>query len=308
MLIDFVHPGDAYLPELQAYEAFLRAAGHASRIHRSADAVPGDASIVWWMCGLVPHAAAQRLGNAFHVHEYASASVPPWAWAKDRLKHWRQPRPHYRLFQNEWVRRRMGFRDGVPFEYRDMGIAASFLEASGAAPPPPDHEFVYLGEMRRLQHFLPLFDALGRTGRRVLLIGELPAPMAASLQQRARVTLTGRVPHGQVPGLLRRARVGLNLVPHQAPFTWQTSTKLLEYCAAGLQVLSTDYHWVREFARCHRARFAYLPCRASPQQLEEAVDAALQAGAGPSVENLQALALPRLLAPLRLWQVLGGLA
>lgn len=119
--------------------------------------------------------------------------------------------------------------------------------------------------MRRLQHFLPVFDALAQTGRRVLLIGQ---------------------------------------VPDQLPYTRQTSTKLLEYCAAGLRVVSTDYAWVREFEQQHEARFAYIPYQASVAAYRTCFGPALDQQA-LQVPDVRSLAWPRLLAGLQIWRQLG---
>ncbi|MEY4140053.1 MAG: hypothetical protein RLZZ371_2235 [Pseudomonadota bacterium] len=305
MLIHFIHTGDAYLPELQAYQSFVETAGHQPRVHRQIDTVPEDAAVLWWMCGRVGTDIALRFPKAFQIHEYASASVPPMAWLKDQIKRRRQAVPHYRVFQNAWVQQRMGFQDTVPCEFRDMGLASDFLLA-------PNHDikaefdFVYLGEMQRLLHFLPVFDGLAKAGRQVLLIGQVPPQFALHLQRYTNITSTGRVPHGQVPALLRRARYGLNLVPDQLPYTRQTSTKLLEYCAVGLPVVSTDYVWVRNFERQHGARFAYLPFHDNA--------AYYRALLGPRLDqqtlvvpDVRGLAWHNLLAGMRIWRQLGVL-
>ena len=154
MQVHFIHPGHSYLPELEAYTAHLRPWGHEARTHQNASTVPADARVVWWMCGRVHATDHQRFTRAFQVHEYASASVPPCAWAKDQIKRWTQPKPDYRLFQNEWVRQRLGFADNVPWEFREMGVSSTFLTPptiQGAA----EFDMVYLGDMVRLQHFLP---------------------------------------------------------------------------------------------------------------------------------------------------------
>lgn len=302
MLIHFVHSGDAYLPELQAYVAFVEAAGHQAQVHRDSASVPTDATVLWWLCGQVSLASAQRFAAAFQIHEYASASVPPLAWLKDCVKRWRQPQPDYRLYQNEWVRQRLGFADGVLYEYRDMGVAPEFFDAP-VPPIEPEFDYVYLGEMRRLRHFLPLFDALARLQRRVLLIGDVPDDLKQRLQQHVNLVFAGRVPHSAVPAQLRRARCGLNLVPDEVPYSEQTSTKLLEYCAVGLPVLSTDYIWVRRFEQLHAARFAYLPARASVDNYQALLAAPLQQPA--QAPDLRALAWPNLLGRLRVWQLIG---
>ena len=184
-----------------------------------------------------------------------------------------------------------------------MGITPEFL-ATPPVPIEPEFDFVYLGEMRRLQHFLPVFDALEIAQRSVLLIGELPEELGLHLKKHAKLNVTGRVPHADVPTQLRRARYGLNLVPDQLPYTRQTSTKLLEYCAVGLPVVSTDYAWVREFEQQHGARFSYLPFHADA--------AAFRAFFGPTLDQQKCevpdvctLAWPRLLAELQIWRQLG---
>jgi len=303
MLIHYVRGGDAYLPELAAYAAYLENLGHQAQIHRDGTSVPGDAAVVWWLCGRVPHGTARRFPHAFQVHEYASASVPPWAWLKDRAKHASQPRPQYRLFQNAWVRARLGFADGVPCEFRDMGIAPAFFAAQDT-PGAPEFDAVYLGDMRRLRHFIPLLQGLEQAGLRTLLIGAPPPDLRATLAPLRHATLTGRVPHDAVPGLLRRARFGLNLVPNQAPYHQQTSTKLLEYCAVGLPVVSTDYTWVRAFAQEHGARFAFLPRQADAAQYARFF-ATQHNPAACTVPDLRALAWPRVLERLALWRTLG---
>jgi glycosyltransferase involved in cell wall biosynthesis len=303
MLIHFIHQGDAYLPELQAYAAFIEAKGQQFQLHRHVDSVPADATVLWWLCGQVRPEQAQRHPKAFHIHEYASASVPPAAWLKDQFKRWRQATPQYRIFQNAWVQQRMGFHDAVPSEFRDMGISLPFFEARPASAT-PEFDFAYLGEMRRLRHFLPVFDALAQAQHSVLLIGQLPEDLLPVLQSHVRLKVTGRIPHDQVPAMLWRARRGLNLVPDQLPYTRQTSTKLLEYCAAGLPVVSTDYPWVRDFEQRHGARLAYIPFSASAAAY---LSHFTRIGQAPAAlpPDLHPLAWPTLLAGMPIWRRLG---
>lgn len=303
MLIHFVHEGDAYLPELQAYSEFLQAKGHEAQIHRNVETIPSKPQVLWWMCGQVPPGIAQRFSGAFHIHEYASASVPPLAWLKDRIKRARQPLPDYRIFQNEWVCQRMGFGDDVPSEFRDMGIAAGFFNKP-LSQDFPEFDFVYLGEMRRLQCFPRVFEALAELQRRVLLVGEIPNDFKGGLGDSPYITVTGSVPYVNVPSQLRRARCGLNLVPGQSPYIQQTSTKLIEYCAVGLPVVSTDYQWVRNFERQQDGRFAYIPLRASKATYRGLLGLALE-NQVLKVPDVNALSWPKLLSAMKVWRRIG---
>ncbi len=251
-VVHFIHSGSAYLPELSAYATHLNALGHSSQVHARADTVPDDAAMVWWICGHVSRAHSLHLHRSVHVHEYASASVPPGAWLKDRIKQHTHPRPHHRIFQSEWVRQRMGLLDPVPYSLRDMGVPEHFFtaQAHGAA----EFDLVYLGAMSRLMSFGPTLHAIDQAGLRLLLIGDVPTELQSRLQALRHVHCTGRIPHSEVPTQLLRARAGLNLMPPVLPLTEQTSTKLLEYLALGLPVVSNDYPWARRMAQYHDSR------------------------------------------------------
>lgn len=320
MQVHFIHCGNAYLPELTAYAQYLQHLGHRARVHPHWGDVPLDAQVLWWMCGRVPQEAPRRWPQAFQIHEYASASVAPWPWLKDQIKRATQPCPQYRIFQNDWVRSRLGRNDGVPYELRDMGIAPSFFEATAGAglvqkvPEADDFDAVYLGDMQRLRYFVPLLHALQALGQRVLLIGEVAPALRQILSPTPFLTITGRIPQHDVPAWLRRARWGLNLVPPHAPYHRQTSTKLLEYCAVGLPVVSTDYPWVRDFAHTYSAQFAYLPAPLTRDtaaraayaawwvQLQQSQQLDRTAYASPSLRNK---AWPLLLQGLAVWRAVG---
>jgi len=308
--VHFVRNGPAYLPELEAYASFITSHDHSALVHHTSTSIPADAQVVWWMCGRVSSAEARRLKHAFHIHEYASASVPPHAWLKDFVKHWTQPKPDYRFFQNGWVRERLGFDDGVPHALRDMGVAPSFFDAAAPALPEPSYaddaparippnefDLVYLGEMNRLQPFLPLLQAIHDANRTLLLVGDAPEDLRTQLP--ASATCTGRVPHTDVPHHLRRARFGLNLVSNIEPYNQQTSTKLLEYCAVGLPVVSNDYAWVRYFATHYKGNLHLL--RDDPSSWQHSFDEALEAYPYV-VPDVRALAWSKLLATLAIWK------
>ncbi len=298
MLIHVIRNGPSYLPELEAYAAFIASQGHQANIHDTSATVPNDAQVVWWICGRVSHLEQYRLKGAFHIHEYSSSSVPPHAWLKDQVKRITQAQPDYRVFQNPWVRERMGFSSRVPSCLRDMGIAPVFFEAPTHVTP-KEFDLVYLGEMTRLQPFLPVLQSIHQAGRSLLLVGDVPEHIQAQLPPN--VTVTGRVSHTEVPTQLRRARFGLNLVSNIAPYNQQTSTKLLEYCAVGLPVVSNDYPWVRYFASRHQGNFHLLSD--NPSTWTPSFGEALEAYPY-QVPDLQDMQWPKLLAKVPLWKTI----
>jgi glycosyltransferase involved in cell wall biosynthesis len=299
--VHFVHTGPAYMPELAAYEAHLARLGHRSQRHSDPASVPADADIVWWLCGRVSGAHAHRLRHSVQVHEYASASVGRWPALKDRFKRWSQPRPHYRLFLNDWVRARLGFADGVPSALRDMGVPAAFLQAQPLAPP--EFDLVYLGEMGRLLECTAALQAIAQAGLRLLLVGEVPPALQSLVQSWPQVQCSGRVPQAEVPAQLLRARAGVNLMPQRLPLTKQTSTKVLEYLAVGLPVLSQRYAWAERMAAQYPDRVQLLDDTDAPDTWRHALQDL------PTHQNdrgsLRALAWPERLADLPIWAWLG---
>jgi glycosyltransferase involved in cell wall biosynthesis len=192
-----------------------------------------------------------------------------------------------------------------------MGVAQAFFDAAAPALPEPsydddDHaparvppnefDLVFLGEMSRLLPFVPVLQSIHDAGRTLLLIGEVPDALRAQLP--ANVTCTGRVPHAEVPHQLRRARFGLNLVGNFEPYNQQTSTKLLEYCAVGLPVVSNDYAWVRYFAAHYQGSFHVL--RDDPSSWQHSFGDALEAYPYV-VPDVRELAWPQLLRQLAIW-------
>lgn len=299
--VHFIHSGSAYLPELDAYRQALAARGHVVHVHTSAATVPDSADVVWWMCGRIHRSHARRLDNSLQVHEYASASVAPWAWLKDRVKAWSHPRPDHRIFQSEWVRQRMGLSDSVPFSLRDMGVPAHFLSAQASGPA--DVDLVYLGEMSRLMRFVPTLQAIDQAGLRLLLVGQVPPQLQAVLQGLPQVQTTGRIAQADVPAQLLRARAGLNLVPDQLPLSAQTSTKMLEYLAVGLPVISNRSAWATQMAELHPDRITLLDDLRSAPAWQQALRQ--QPPVQAHRQHLQTLSWDAQLRPLPVWQALG---
>ncbi|MBM3387434.1 MAG: glycosyltransferase, partial [Betaproteobacteria bacterium] len=299
--VHFVHTGPAYMPELAAYEAFLAQLGHHSVVHRDPASVPQNADIVWWLCGRVNGAHAHRLRHSVQVHEYASASVGRWPRLKDHIKRWSQPRPQHRVFLNPWVRERLGFDDGVPSVLRDMGVPADFLRAHRRAEP--EFDLVYLGEMGRLLACEDRLRTLMQAGLSLLLVGDVPPALQALVQDWPRVHCCARVPQTQVPAQLLRARAGLNLMPEHLPFTEQTSTKVLEYLAVGLPVLSNRYAWAEHIAAQYPERVRLLDASAQAEDWRLALQEAPPLQLDRS--GLRMLAWPERLAHLPIWAALG---
>ncbi|MFM9947528.1 MAG: glycosyltransferase [Saprospiraceae bacterium] len=251
--IAFIHKGGAYLPELIAYQAFFEARGHRCMLlkHPDEEALLG-VDIEWHFLGFD---FAPKRSDRLKVHEYASLSVPPFAKIKDTAKSVLNTKPHVRVLQASTAARFA--KDDVPAFVKRYGISSDFFHLPSR---PADFDFVYVGAMdatRQLQGYLSHW-VQHFPDYTLLMIGEPPAHLFKRFKKHSNIQFTGRIAYAEVPHFLSGARYGLNLIPDRSPYNIQDSLKLMEYCAAGLKVITTDYAWAKAFEERRQARFLKL--------------------------------------------------
>ena len=142
MKIAFIHSQQAFLPELSAYRSFFQAENIDTCFAREGEETSSGADVYWYMMGFYPRAKHK---DKLIIHEYSSASVPPYRKIKDYLKSRLTPKPHFRIYLNEYVRKQINIHDEVPVGYRDMGVSELYFK------PAPDTEkkfdFIYAGDL-----------------------------------------------------------------------------------------------------------------------------------------------------------------
>lgn len=255
----FVRREGVYLPEISAYMDYIKRnfpgieASDSSLLNDRA--AERDFDVVWKFMGF----DRKRPSNAFLVHEYGSLSVGNFPKLKNLVKKLVNTRPDQRVFLNRNVCDEMAFRDTVPARLRDMGVSRHFFKDNDNKAE-PRYDFVYAGSMNRgaviwsmLNHFKENMPK-----STLLVVGDVPEPIRESFGHVPNIRFTGRVAYEQVPEWIAQARYGLNVMPDRYPLNIQTSTKVLEYCAAGLPVVSTSYRWIREFEAESDAKFFYV--------------------------------------------------
>jgi glycosyltransferase involved in cell wall biosynthesis len=246
MKIAFIHNHRAFLPELAAYQSFFQMQNTATCIAEYGEEEKSGADVYWYMMGFYPRAFHKK---KLIIHEYTSASVPPYRKLKDFLKSRLNPSPHFRLYLNEYVRDQINIHDEIPFGYRDMGISEIFFH-----PPSADllkeYDFIYTGNLssqRNLDILLKVFDQGALKNRSILLLGNDEDGLAQTFGHCKNIFFNPGVLWEEVPSFLARARFALNFIPDKEPFNAQTPTKFLEYAAMKIPVISTNYFWISEF-------------------------------------------------------------
>ncbi|MGD7708198.1 glycosyltransferase [Microlunatus sp. Y2014] len=186
------------------------------------------------------------------LHDYASLSTGRATWLKDTMKRWTSRQPVARSFLNEFVRDRMGFNDVVPSLLRDMGVPSSFYER--AEPAEPEFDMVYVGSVTKSRGVDRLAQWAIQRRHSLLLVGTPELAIEKELSGEPGVTLYGPAKRSEIPDLTRKARFAFNITPAIHPLDRQTSTKVLEYLALGMPVITNDYYWIRRFEEESGAR------------------------------------------------------
>jgi len=208
-----------------------------------------DFDVIWEFKGF----GGVRDVNKVIVHDYASLSTGSFPKVKNNLKKWLNPKPNLRVFLNQAVRQGFNFNDDIEFCYRDMGIDERFLSVKSEEK---EYDFVYVGSIckgRGMDRFLAEFTR--KPQGKLCLIGNVEDDIYNEYKHNKDLVFTGSVPYGEVPIIASKAVYGINYIPDKYPFNIQTSTKLLEYLALGLKVITTDYQWVRDFEKRHGCSF-----------------------------------------------------
>jgi glycosyltransferase involved in cell wall biosynthesis len=253
MLIAFIHSGKAFLPELAAYTHYFSAKGIECEVVKPEELPLLEPDVAWHFMGT----STQKLPGVLSIHEYTSASVSYLKQVRNTVKKLINVQPDYRLFLNRYVQDQFMFRDHVPFGYRDMGVPPGWLDAS---PAKERSGFVYAGELkgRNIKKLLDVFATGPMQGQPLLVLSREYAQLARSYEDFSNIEFRGPLPHDEVRYCLQASAFGLNFIPDEEPYNRQTSTKLLEYSACKLPVISTDYAWIRQFRQEHGGDYFFL--------------------------------------------------
>jgi hypothetical protein len=256
MTIGFIHPHKAFLPELIAYVDFFSARGIITRVMSTAELPGSECDVEWHFMGQ----QTRRHKDRITIHEYASASVPPFSTLKDGIKKFINTTPDYRLFLNEYVRKAFNFHDHIPFGYRDMGIPEQWLKTEPFLHE-RNYDFVYVGTVeksRRPELLLDRFATGALQAHTLLVLTRNYEELGEAYAGASNITFKGPIPYNEVYAQIQQARFGINYMPDIVPYNQQTSAKFIDYAACHLPVVTTDYAWVHNFQNRFGGNYFYL--------------------------------------------------
>lgn len=248
----FIRSPKAFLPEIDAYIKYFNKTSEfkaydSSKLEK--DYKIDDFDVIWEFKGF----GGIKTKDKILIHEYASLSTGSFPFIKNIMKVQLNPKPDLRIFLNENVREGFNFKDEIDFCFRDMGIDESFLNSNNQNK---EYDFVYVGSIckgRGMDIFLRQFTKT--TPGKLCLIGNVEDEIYDTYKNNKDIIFVGKVSYSEVPLIASRAIYGINYMPDRYPFNIQTSTKLLEYLALGLKVITTEYKWARQFEETQGCSF-----------------------------------------------------
>lgn len=244
----------SYTPEAYAYADYLTKKGWSVQLDNE-DRLEKSLDIHLYFMGLKPFWKKNKNKCHFEIHEYQSLSTPPYAHLKNLIKNFVNCKPDGRIFLNKTVKNYFHFKDNIPSLYRDMGVDKSlFLNP----PKNPAYDLIYAGSISGRPGLIEELIRLAKINLKILVVGNINQQVLDTFKTYKNVKFTGKVKRSELPELYQQAKAGLNFTPDLFPFNIQTSTKTLEYCAAGLGVVSNNYKWVQDFQKERNAKFLYL--------------------------------------------------
>lgn len=255
MTIAFIHPHKAFLPEIIAYTEFFSARGINTRVIKPHETDHTDCDVAWYFMG--EH--RRRTKQVITIHEYASASIPPFSILKNRIKKFINTTPDYRIFNNDYVLKQFPFNDAIPFGIRNYGIP------SGSEFLLPDiqkkFDFVYVGTVgkeRRPELLLNCFSDGPLKDKTILVLSRNYASLSTAYAGATNISFQGPIPYKDIYAHIQQARYGINYMPDMVPYNRQTSYKFIDYAACRLPIVTTDYAWVHDFQNNYGGSFFYL--------------------------------------------------
>ncbi len=255
MTIAFVHNNKAFLPGLYGYRQFFTRYGIQCEVVTPDELGTLHRNVEWHFLGT--DITKPREG-IYKIHEYPSTSLHPFRKWKDWVKSFMNTQPDFRIFQNEFVKESLNFHDSIPFGYRELGIPEEWLKNNQALQK--EFDFIYSGDVsasRKIKDLINFFTATLKDHSLLILSNRYEELQAQNLPHR-NIIFKGPVKKDRVREYLLKSKFAINYIPDIVPFNRQTSTKLLEYIACKIPVITSRYQWMNEFERLNGGSYFYL--------------------------------------------------
>lgn len=243
--VTFIHSSKAFLPELHAYKKYLTNKNFSVSILYGLDK---NTKIETDLC--------YRFGGVLwgdstisvpQVHEFHTLSTGHFPRIKNYAKSKLACTPVARVFLSETVRSGFSFTKNLPYLIRDMGADASFFAQRSVSTKL--YDVIYAGSISGRVGLLDCIELIASKGYKVGLAGSISDDDFIRIKGRPNIDYVGKLASEDVPIFVGSGRFGLNFCPDHYPYNLQTSTKVIEYLAAGVPIISNRYSWISQHSK-----------------------------------------------------------
>lgn len=233
------------MPEISAYQDYFHRSGiQAETLIQPTQLEMEPYDVLWFFMGMQWSLNKVNKKKVI-IHEYCSASTPPFAKLKDLLKKHINQRPALRISLSIEHSGTVFPTDDVPLIIRKQGVHDCFFDKIICKKA---FDFIYSGsamEVRHTDQWLRIFIK-NFPHAKIILVGHHEQTIVKQFNNYPNIYFKAPVEITLLPELLAKSRYAINYVPDVYPFNSQPSTKLLEYCAAGCKIISNRYGWVNK--------------------------------------------------------------
>lgn len=250
--IGLVRSENAFLPENAAYKNYFEnIGGYRVCEFDSVEDASVYSDLVIFHCGVFPF---WRSCSKPIIMEYHSLSTTKFPKLKNILKRIINRKGDGYIFLNDRVREGFLFSKKVPHRLRGMGYNEKAIERVKFNED-KDFDFIYMGTTSRTGVKESILS-LAELGFSIAIVGNTEEEKNEyHVLFPGVIFCFGKMNQEELFSIASRCRFGLNYTPDIYPLNIQDSTKVIEYCALGLNVVTNYYQWVRDFENSINASF-----------------------------------------------------
>jgi len=250
MRIGILDNSKSFLPEKLAYKNYLEKKNHKVIISKQIN----DLVLCDYIIMFAGFFVFRPKTKAKIIHDYASLSTPPFAKIKDFMKAKLSFKPYYRIFNSNFIKKRLNFNDDIPYLIRTAGVDKKFFLKKNSRIK-KTNSIVYAGSVLTRPGLDRCLQQLCKLKKTIIVAGEVNSKFIEKFKKFKNIKFVGLLNQSNLIKLYRQSTYGLNFIPDIFPWNRQCSLKLLEYCASNLKILTTDYQFIKNFENKNSARF-----------------------------------------------------
>ncbi|WP_019615913.1 hypothetical protein [Psychromonas ossibalaenae] len=253
MTIGLLKSEKAFYPENKAYKQYLELKfGYIVKEFENISEADKYSDLIIFHCGFLPFWIKTKTPI---IMEYHSLSVTKFPKFKNILKRVLNRKGDAYIFLSEVVQNGFYFNSLPKDKYiiRGMGVDTSLANDNVCEKL---YDFIYMGTLSRTDVKSYILK-IAQSGFSIIVAG-CSLEDKDFFKENNNVICYGRIQQEELFLLAKKCKYGLNYTPDVYPLNIQDSTKVIEYCALGLKVVTNKYSWVNSFELSTGSQFMNL--------------------------------------------------